>query len=1011
MKAILILIFGVLSLVDICGRALAADLALRQLNHRVFTPAEGAPTDIYALAQTTDGTLWVAGAFGLKRFDGLKFLSYPAPSDEPLPRLNIASLYATPDGGLWIGFRPAGATFLKSGRVTDYGPQDGMPEGTVAQFARDVDGSIWAAARLGLAHFVNGRWKVEPTQSIPGSPYGIAFDPSGTLWVAAVDGLFVRAHGENQFRQLDKRSYFSPSGTVLSVAQDGTICAASTAGLIHVDARMIPEPVVAIRGVAGGPVLCDRHGKEWAWDSETNSLLRMETAAGASVEKVSVRDESNSLRVLALLEDRERNIWVGANTGLHRFSHSNVVHATMPPCKQDVIESGAIAAGEAGALWVGCDDGPASRVDELRDGAIVSQQLTPRVDIMMRDASGTVWLAGPETLGRIEKGRVISTPLPSLLSGRPAQSLARDADGAIWLSASRRGVYRLFNGEWLAYGGLIELPREYAGVASAQPGGGMWLGYQNNRVAEIHGQKARLYDQRQGLQVGNVLSILPVDGQVWVGGERGLARLDGDRFVSVHSVSGRPFEGISGIVKARNGDYWLNGATGISRIAGAEIERVTRDATQRIPVETFDFLDGVPGSAIQARPTPSAVMTTDGRIWFSMTLGIVSVDAAQMVRNTLPPPVTIWSLTSSSTRYPNHGAKVQLPVHTTSVLIDYTAGSLTVPERVRFRYKLEGSDRDWQDVGARREARYTNLGPGHYRFRVIAANNDGVWNDAGAALAFTIPPAFLQTYWFYGLCVLACFGVLAVAYRARVRQVAAQVRGRLEARLAERERIARELHDTLLQGIQGMIWHFQAATDRIPAGEPARHAMEVSLDRADKLLGESRDRVKNLRPAMRTTDDLALVLAGEGEQFAGLHRAKFRVSVQGTVRDLHPIAREEILMIGREAVGNAFRHASAESIEIEITFGDAMLQLRIRDDGHGISGTTLDAGKPGHFGLIGMRERAKKLGAQLEIWSKPRAGTEVDLRVPAQVAYTPNLIRNRGFRSWLATMRSAAGEQ
>ena len=206
-----------------------------------------------------------------------------------------------------------------------------------------------------------------------------------------------------------------------------------------------------------------------------------------------------------------------------------------------------------------------------------------------------------------------------------------------------------------------------------------------------------------------------------------------------------------------------------------------------------------------------------------------------------------------------------MPVHTRDVQVEYTANSLTVPERVRFRYKLEGLDRDWQDVGTRREALYTNLGPGRYTFRVIASNNDGVWNDTGASIDFAIAPAFYQTRWFYTLCAVACLGLLFGLYQVRMRQVAAQVRSRLEARLAERERIARELHDTLLQGIQGLIWRFQAATDRIPATEPAKELMERSLDRADQLLAESRDKVKDLRPTATAARDLTASHCGRGQ--------------------------------------------------------------------------------------------------------------------------------------------------
>jgi signal transduction histidine kinase len=461
-----------------------------------------------------------------------------------------------------------------------------------------------------------------------------------------------------------------------------------------------------------------------------------------------------------------------------------------------------------------------------------------------------------------------------------------------------------------------------------------------------------------------------------------------ERFVPIRAASGTPLRGISGIVSARNGDLWLNGIGGIAHIVRQEIEHVLRDPAHQVSLETFDYLDGIRGTAVQLRPQPSAIETTDGRVWFSMTAGIVSIDATHLVRNTLPPPVTIWSLTSGNQRYSNLRTGLHLPVHSTAVQFEYTAGSLTLPERVHFRYKLEGSDSDWQEAGTHREAQYTNLGPGRYTFRVVAANNDGVWNNTGTSIEFTIPPAFYQTRWFYGLCGFACAAVLAGLYRVRMRQVAAQVRGRLEARLAERERIARDLHDTLLQGMQGLIWRFQAAADRLSPDEPARQLLEQSLDRADQLLGESRDRVKDLRPAASQLADFAQALATEGEQFAQLHSARFRMSVQGHCRDLHPIVREEGFLIGREALANAFRHSGAADIEAEVTYGNTALHVRIRDDGQGIGVAVLNAGgRPGHFGLIGMRERARKLGANLEVWSKPGAGTEVDLRVPAKVAY------------------------
>jgi signal transduction histidine kinase len=587
-------------------------------------------------------------------------------------------------------------------------------------------------------------------------------------------------------------------------------------------------------------------------------------------------------------------------------------------------------------------------------------------------------------------------------------ALVRDASGAFWASFSRRGTYRLVDGKLYGNGNLNALPDEYAFVAARDERDVLWFGYANNRIARVDGDAVQLLGTPHGLDVGNILAILGDGRELWVGGEQGFSRFDGERFVPVRSASGASLRGVSGIIRARNGDLWLNGVDGIIRIAWPEVEQVLHDPRHRVSDETFNDLDGVPGAAVPLRPQPSATETSDGRLWFSTTGGVVSIDPARIVRNSLPPGVTIWALTSGSVRYPSPREVVRLPVHTRDVQVEYAGNSLTVPERVRFRYKLEGLDPDWHDVGTRREALYTNLGPGHYTFRVIASNNDGVWNDAGASIDFTIAPAFYQTQWFYALCAIACVATLLALYRVRMRQVAEQVRNRLEARLGERERIARELHDTLLQSIQGLIWRFQAVADRIPSTDDARLLMEQSLDRADQLLTESRDKVKDLRPAAANARDLAEALAAEGKQFALERSAEFRVSVQGACRELHPLVREEGFLIGREALGNAFRHARAGRIEVEVSYGDAALQVRVRDDGEGISPSVLDGeGRPGHFGLVGMRERAKKLGAHLEVWSKPGVGTEVDLRVPARIAYGRRKPTSRGVWARLAEPRSS----
>ena len=984
------------------GETLNRDLPLHQLNHRAFTSAEGAPSNIFTLAQTSDGILWIGGATGLTRFDGARFMPYPGSSEEPLRSTLITSLAAAPDGGLWIGFNFGGASFLKGGHVRNYVAGDSLPDGAVVQFAWDRDGSLWACVRGGLAHFDGERWEKVPVET---KVYcrGVLVDRRGTLWVATEDALLARVAGERRFREVERLEFGQLGAPALAEAPDGKIWATAYKAqkLIRIDrpAALQGAVVVTVSGFTDqrmGALAFDEEGNLWTTPSGVRDAKKVLLRVAArelgreGEHQVMVTPDifstSDGLSgdVYASLKDREGNVWLGTARGLDRFSQSNVMRGPAS------CGSPALAAGDAGALWLACPDVPAA-TSELRDGAVVSEQKTPAFYVAYRDPGGKVWFGGSSELGHIERGRVVLTPLPPQLSGTAVQALVRDRSGAMWVSVIAKGLFRYLDGEWSEYGDSA-LPRTYPVVEVADDSGTLWFGYPDSRIARLQGGLVQLFDKTHGLEVGNVQSILAKGEDVWAGGELGLAHLHHGHFVPIHRTSGAPFRGISGIVQARSGDLWLNGIDGIVRVPRQEIGHVNLDPAYPVRCDIFNYLDGVSGTAAQFRPQPSAIETTDGRLWFSMSGGVVSIDVAHLARNTLPPPVTIWSLTAGHRQFADLGSELRLPIHTSNLQIDYSAGSLTVPERVRFRYKLEGSDREWQDVGTRREALYNNLGPGRYTFRVIAANNDGVWNTKGASVEFTIPPAFYQTRWFYALCALACVALFTGLYRVRVRQVAAQVRGRLEARLAERERIARELHDTLLQGVQGLMFRLHAVRELLPGRpEDAVQALKGALQCGDQAIAEGRAAVQDLRATTLAPGDLAEALMALGPELLpeGLaQQPSYHVLVEGKPQSLIPLARDESYRIAREAVRNAIQHARARRIEVEVVYGEKSFCLRIRDDGIGVDARVLEASRRGgHWGIPGMHERAESFGAHLEMWSEHGAGTELLLEIPATAAY------------------------
>jgi signal transduction histidine kinase len=454
-------------------------------------------------------------------------------------------------------------------------------------------------------------------------------------------------------------------------------------------------------------------------------------------------------------------------------------------------------------------------------------------------------------------------------------------------------------------------------------------------------------------------------------------------------------EGVSGILEAKSGDLWFSTFKGAVRVTAADLDLALQSRTYELPFELFDADDGFPGLSQPGAGGRTLVEGSDGRLWFAGSLNIAVLDPANIRRNTIPPPISIRVLTAAGRKYSRTDA-LSLAAGTRDLQVDYTGLSLSRPDRIRFRYRLEGFDEAWVEAGPRRQAFYTNLGPGHYTFRVAAANESGIWNESGATLDIMIPPTFVQSKAFVVLCIAAAALLLWLTYSLRVRRLTAGLRNRLEERVAERERIARELHDTLLQGVQGLILKFQVATEEIPHDIPARQMMEEALDRADDVLIEGRDRVKDLRIQPSTAPDLPQAIGVIGAELANGHSNHFDLSVEGAPRSLDPIVREESLRIAHEALTNAFRHARATKIEAEIIYDRSELRVRFRDDGCGIESSILETGRPDHWGLPGMRERAKKIRANFEVWSRQGAGTEIELRVPARLAY----LRNGRHWSW-----------
>ena len=716
--------------------------------------------------------------------------------------------------------------------------------------------------------------------------------------------------------------------------------------------------------------------------------IRSVTAAKVEAETFTPADGLPVATPSRAFEDREGNIWVGTPMGLNRFAPANVV---IEP-SISIRARGADITASKDAVYVA--DGwpppaPATGHSAQTIYAITDGEPRPlSIDIgdtMVLNAQGSdgVLIGSRKALVRLRDGIATAIPFPKEARGADLVSATQN-EGDLWAVFGDRGLFRRRGDVWtqVTAPGLAMIPTTRMRVDRQ---GAVWL-FDEDEVKRLSADRLDVYSAASGPNIGGTRAFVSDRRGVLLAGEQGVSFFDGRKFHTLSRWQAPFLNMVLGVIADDVGGTWFHTVSGIYHVSTQQLDQAFRDPAVQLDYQLFDTRDGFRSTGTLDQFGGTAVRGADGRLWFLNSDNLAWIDPKRLYRNPVPPPVSIKSLTAEG-RSMDPSLVTKLDAGVSNLQIDYNAISLQSPDRVKFRYQLEGVDRNWVNAGERRQAFYTRLGPGQYRFHVIAANKDGVWNSTGASLQFEIPPTFVQSGWFVLLCTLVVALALWLLYSLRMWQVTAAIHSRHEERVAERERIARELHDTLLQGVQGLILKFQAITDEIPRDSPARQKMDQALDRADEVLIEGRDRVKDLRISPATGPDLPSAIGVMGAELAKEHSTRFNLSVEGSPRALGPIVREEILRIAHEALANAFHHARATKIETEIIYQRAELRLRFRDDGCGIDEAILKEGRPNHWGLAGMRERAKKIRASFEVWSRQGAGTEIELRVPARIAY------------------------
>jgi signal transduction histidine kinase/ligand-binding sensor domain-containing protein len=981
--------------------ALDPDKKMTQFFHQSWGAAQGIDR-VYSIAQTKDGYIWLGTGNGLFRFDGVHFTRWESTEGDPMLTGIIPSLLARRDGSLW-SMSTAGWFQMRDGRI-DTLPCIGI-QGN-AKFLELADGTVWAASH-GVQKFVNGHFEISDLNISDGFFYGIAQDHSGTLWVSAA-GNIDEARGSIAFLPKGETNFIIAHqhlGAVwdLQVAPDGTVWAAefgsSVRGFVRNgnDIKFV-TPEIKVSSMA---ILFDRDGALWiATDTDGLRRIRNTAAMGTNdvgrfspaADRFTQKDGLSSDAVTAVFQDREGNIWVGSNEGLDCFQE-NIITSYSVREGLPFDQSPTLATGPDGSIWAGNTQGIAqlppdgSKFVNRSDWFNLPMQpgvSARNLHCACRTDQGRMLFG--TSFGLVELGADGTTALVNSEEGKFVDEVlcvSEARNGGLWINGKHTGLSCLYQGKLQR----VQTPSEISAIYEDSKDR-LWLGLRFDAVHILQPGKSSVdsFTNSHGLIPRGIRSIRgDAQGRILLVGEDGISRFENSAFTTISRRNGLPEDRLETMVTDDNDNYWFGGASAIFRLTPAELDRAFASKTNIISPEVYNLDDGLrgliapPGLLLGGVGNPLATKGLDGKLWFSTMKGLAVINPAHIPRNSEPPPVHIQKIIAGGKAYTTSGQAV-FPAGTRSCEIDYMGLAYAKAMKVRYKYKLAGVDLDWTDAGPRRQAFYQNLRGGrNYRFQVLACNCDGIWSEGGDSVEFRILPTFYETAWFPLLCALPVALAVWGLYRLRIAQITARSKQQLEGQIKERKRIAQELHDTLLQGFTGLGLKFDALANSLPPSlQTIKEQIQKLLEQADQYLTEARRSVWELRsPTLESNEDFSKALAEAGRRPLAGTDVELSFSAAGTARKLDKAVENNLLRICEEAAANAVKHAHPTRIEVNLEFKPEEVVLLIRDNGSGFDPKNLKQPKDGHFGLVGMKERAESMSGKLTLNSQPGRGTEL----------------------------------
>ncbi|MBM4409160.1 MAG: hypothetical protein FJ038_11345, partial [Chloroflexi bacterium] len=937
---------------------------------------DGLPSSyVYAIAQDQRGYYWVGTSGGLVRFDGVSFLPWPRAGERRLLSEQISALFAGSDDTLWVGFSVVGGVSrIARGRVTNYTPAEGAPANSITAFLEDRDGAVWAASMLGLSRFTDDRWE---SITLPHELAGTVItdvhqDLAGTIWIGTETG---------PWRWNPARHQFDPAGDApvaaasFSPDPDGRTWVARRDGVVlTLDATGTPETRLTVN-TRPWRIRHDARGQLWM-ATRGDGLFRIVVSPkgqATTVERLSETQGLASNVIHEVFQDRQGCVWIGTQDGLHRLTPSvasPVAAFPVPgrPVRAILSSSGSVWIGTATAL-VRTTDAQATPVRDRDPGQLGAS-------VLHADSRNRLWAADyGGALKRVQDGALVPVPASAGLLNR-VSAITSTPDGVLWIVDPTQGLFRAPDG--VLTGGDPPLLRRPGGIAAfTDSRANVWIGFLDGSLVRFERGEAREYSSADGLPGGAHQQHLrrqrgpDLAGHVHGTGPVRRRSLRADARAHTTWTAN-----VRGIIEDLDGALWLAIETGLVRIAPDQLARATDSSGHPLAYTLFDATDGIPDASMDIG-FPTVARDTHGYLWFVTGTNVVAIDPALAVTRPPAPSVHIERVTVNGESEYEPAPGLELGSDASRVLVTYTGLGVPSPSKLRFRYMLEGFDEHWVDAGTERSVSFTNLAPGDYRFHVMATA-DGLWSGSEDVWEFTVLPAFYQTYTFYA----AILAVAALAAWGAWQLRARRMHEHFSAVLAERTRIAREIHDTLLQGLIGVSLQCDDLSSRLetsPAG--AREQLQRLRRQVSEYIRDTHDSISDLRSPSTASPEFAEALRLAAERTIG-RSARLDFVLRGQSRRLAPDVEGQLLRIAREAIVNALRHARATTIRVELRYEPRTLLLRIVDDGIGFSVEDIDHRPASPWGLIGMRERAQQLGGEWHVTSTAGHGTTIAVSVP-----------------------------